>query len=886
MIERFHRCARALMEWAVPLCVVLACSALCAPAHSAPPSQWSNCASCHAIGGSASNPPNLPPTSNIVPAGAGASDVTNLRSIMAAVGGNPMSGVLGSISNSDLDIVRLYLIDVRDGRLDVASGSSTAFGSVLAFTGGSVQTFNVTNDRGATATFASLPSTSNSDFTIVGGGSCPTSTATLIAATSTCTVKVQFTPAGVGARNGSLRFTLNSPSGITSEQVALALSGTGLDPAPVFTTGGFAALTSPGFTAATNGTQTMCPTISNTGLSNPLTISLSIGQASGASADYSSYYELTDLSACSGGGLPALCVPAASSVTGSTSLASGASCTLPIKFDPAKFGFAGGTGARSAKLTVTHNAPTAGTQASFTLAGNVTTGPQPAIGISTTPGVDGSNHVLPVEFANQVLGTTSAQWNQFVVSNIGTADGLSITSVTQTDAAEFALTENCTGATLARLNGGSPTCSVALTFTPAGLNQRCTTVTVHATFSSNGDQSVTVCGNGVPVPVPQMSISRSAIAFGTRSIGAVYQTEPLTISNAAGATAALQIGAITLSGGGFAFVPDASACQNRALAAGTSCTLQLQFTPDPNLPGTSYAASVAIASNDPTTPNASVALSAIAVAYSVPALQWQQIASTTLSFPGLVIAGQSSAQPLIARLANPDGPGAVDVQAVRLVGVDASSFTASSCPALLYQGQFCDISITFMPGSGGQKTAQLQVVSTIGVAPPLLTVQGQGIGGSSPYLIVSTNSLAFGTVRVGARSDPLSLRLSAGGDGVLQVTSISAPEPFNVVSQTCPSVPFTLPVGADCSVTVTFTPTSASDMAGKLSIGTDAAAQPPQVNLDGTGQSRADVSSGGCSIASGDSPTDPTLWLLALLAVLALMQRRRWRSVARANGRR
>jgi MYXO-CTERM domain-containing protein len=784
------------------------------------------------------------------------------------------NGVATPIDNTVSDIAA-YIGNPNFPTASVAP-SSWGYGAVSILATSS-HSFTLTNGGTGplTVSGASLGDNANFDLTFNDCG--------IVAANGgTCSITARFKPQTAGFHSTTLTISHNALGGSSS----VSLSGDGFDPAPIFTTSGFGALTSPGFTAATNGTQTMCPTISNTGLSNPLTISLSIGQASGASADYSSYYELTDLSACSGGGLPALCVPAASSVTGSTSLASGASCTLPIKFDPAKFGFAGGTGARSAKLTVTHNAPTAGTQANFTLAGNVTTGPQPAIGISTTPGVDGSNHVLPVEFANQVLGTTSAQWNQFVVSNIGTADGLSITSVTQTDAAEFALTENCTGATLARLNGGSPTCSVALTFTPAGLNQRCTTVTVHATFSSNGDQSVTVCGNGVPVPVPQMSISRSAIAFGTRSIGAVYQTEPLTISNAAGATAALQIGAITLSGGGFAFVPDASACQNRALAAGTSCTLQLQFTPDPNLPGTSYAAGVAIASNDPTTPNASVALSAIAVAYSVPALQWQQIASTTLTFPGLVIAGQSSAQPLIARLANPDGPGAVDVQAVRLVGVDASSFTASSCPALLYQGQFCDISITFMPGSGGQKTAQLQVVSTIGVAPPLLTVQGQGIGGSSPYLIVSTNSLAFGTVRVGARSDPLSLRLSGGGDGVLQVTSISAPEPFNVVSQTCPSVPFTLPVGADCSVTVTFTPTSASDMAGKLSIGTDAAAQPPQVNLDGTGQSQADVSSGGCSIASGDSPTDPTLWLLALLAVLALMQRRRWRSVARANGRR
>ena len=819
------------------------------------------------------------------PAGASASYLQSRFNSGATVGsqmGTPYTDVLRTNNNGVATPIDNTVSDIAayigNPNFPTASVAPSSWGygavSILAT---SSHSFTLTNDGTGplTVSGASLGDNANFDLTFNDCG--------IVAANGgTCSITARFKPQTAGFHSTTLTISHNALGGSSS----VSLSGDGFDPAPIFTTSGFAALTSPGFTAATNGTQTMCPTISNTGPSNPLTISLSIGQASGASADYSNYYELADLSACSGGGLPALCVAAASSVTGNTSLASGASCTLPIKFDPAKFGFAGGTGARSAKLTVTHNAPTAGTQANFTLAGNVTTGPEPAIGTSTTPGVDGSNHVLPAEFANQVLGTTSAQWSQFLVSNIGTADGLSITSVTQTDAAEFALAENCTGTTLARLSGGSPTCSIALTFTPNGLNQRCTTVTVHATFSSNGDQSVNVCGNGVPVPVPQMSISPGAIAFGTRSIGALYRTEPLTIGNAAGATAALQIGTVALSGSGFAFVPDASACQNRALAAGTSCTLQLQFTPDPALPGTSYAASVAIASNDPTTPNASVALSATAVAYSVPALQWQQIASTTLTFPGLVIAGQSSAQPLVARLANPDGPGAVDIQAVRLAGADASSFTASSCPALLYQGEFCDVSITFMPGSGGQKTAQLQVISTVGVAPPLLTVQGQGIGGGSPYLIVSTDSLAFGDVRVGARSDPLSLRLAAGGDGVLQVTSISAPAPFDVVSQTCPPVPFTLPVGADCAVTVTFTPTSTSDMSAKLSIGTDAAAQPLQVDLDGTGQSQADVSNGGCSIASGNSPTDPTLWVLAMLAALGLAQRRRWRAAARTGRQR
>jgi trimeric autotransporter adhesin len=172
-------------------------------------------------------------------------------------------------------------------------------------------------------------------------------------------------------------------------------------------------------------------------------------------------------------------------------------------------------------------------------------------------------------------------------------------------------------------------------------------------------------------------------------------------------------------------------------------------------------------------------------------------------------------------------------------------------------------------------------VTATGVAPPLLTVQGQGVGGGSPYLILSTRTLDFGGVRVGARSDPLMLTLAAGGDGVLRVTSMAVAAPFNVQSGTCPPVPFTLPLGSDCSIQMTFAPTSASGMSTTLSIGTDASAQAVEVSVAGVGQDRADTSSGGCSMMSGESLADPTLWALVLLAAAGLVYRHRTREALR-----
>jgi trimeric autotransporter adhesin len=796
-----------------------------------------------------------------------------------------------------------YVVGARDTVVTGPSGaantippySTTNLGSSLT------QTLTITNYRDeALELQPSITagtndfSVSNSTCTLVSGspltvqvGAATVNGAVTETTPTSCNLSVRFAPAINAStdRSGNLRIEFTGYSAVQPAQRNIALSGTA--GGPVYVAVGAAALATPGFAATTDGAQTMCPRISNSSGTVALSIAFSSGQAVGASADYSNYYQIGTLADCAGSSLPAQCVASASSVTGSGSVAAGASCTLPIKSNPAKFGFAGGTGARSARLTVTHDSPSAGTLVNYTMVGNVTIGAEPSVGLSTSPGPDASGRVLPSEFSSQVVGTTSAQWNQFLVSNIGTADGLDVTAVTLSNPTEFPYTENCVAAApLARLTGSSPTCTIALTFRPAaeptGLGRRCTTVTVQAAFSGNGDQSVTVCGTGVPVPVPQMVIAPTSITFGNRSIGAIYRTEPITIGNAIGATAALQIGAVGLSSGGFAFVPDASACANKTLAAGTSCTLQLQFIPNPAAPGVAYAANVTVAGNDPTTPNATIALSGTAVPYSVPALSWEPVSTTAVTFPGLVIAGQTSAT-LVVRLVNPNGPGGVNVDSIRVTGADAASFAATGCPPLLYQGDPCDIGVTFLPGSGGAKTAQLSVTTTNGVAPPVLGLTGQGMGSTSGFLSVSAPTLSFGSVRVGARSLPMQLRLAAGGDGVLNVTGISADAPFSIESTTCATPPFTLPLGADCSITVTFAPTGTSPASGKVRIATDTGARAVEVNLEGNGQEAADLSSGGgCSVAVGDSFADPTLWTLVLLALASLGYRHRAR---RRDGR-
>jgi hypothetical protein len=94
-----------------------------------------------------------------------------------------------------------------------------------------------------------------------------------------------------------------------------------------------------------------------------------------------------------------------------------------------------------------------------------------------------------------------------------------------------------------------------------------------------------------------------------------------------------------------------------------------------------------------------------------------------------------------------------------------------------------------------------------------------------------------------------------------------------------------LPPGGECSLNVTFQPTAEGSTSGSLQVNSDASTPMTAVALSGNAVPKADLSSGGCSIADGDSALDPTLWALMVLAVLVLLHRRASRGAALRNAR-
>ncbi len=108
--------------------------------------------------------------------------------------------------------------------VSLAPASPDNFGAVGVGTASSAQTVTLSNKTGVPLSLASI--TTSGDFSVVqGGGNCPVGGSATVAAGSSCTVQVKFTPTAAGARTGVLTVTDDS---VASPQT-LQLTGTGID---------------------------------------------------------------------------------------------------------------------------------------------------------------------------------------------------------------------------------------------------------------------------------------------------------------------------------------------------------------------------------------------------------------------------------------------------------------------------------------------------------------------------------------------------------------------------------------------------------------------------------------------------------------------------------
>lgn len=236
--------------------------------------------------------------------------------------------------------------------------------------------------------------------------------------------------------------------------------------------------------------------------------------------------------------------------TSASPIAPAGTCQVTVAFEPTA------TGARTAAIQVSSNAPSSPT--SISLTGN---GTQPSLSSPT-----GS-----VVFEPQRVGTQSTS-KTLTLSNIGDAP-LSITSaaVTGADASQYQIANNgCSGTVVAPTGS----CAIALVFKPSGTGAHNAASLVVSSNDPASPAAIALQGSGV---APKLSVKPVKGKFGTVNVNGGSKTKKFKITNAG--TADLKVSKIKLKGAKGNYRMKTKSCTKKAIATGASCTFKVVFDP-------------------------------------------------------------------------------------------------------------------------------------------------------------------------------------------------------------------------------------------------------------------------------------------------------------------
>ena len=688
-----------------------------------------------------------------------------------------------------------------------------------------------------------------------------------LAVGANCTIQVSFTPTATGDRPGTLTVRANTQSGA----LTASLDGTGLTPGTLTLT---PTSLSFGQTATGTSSQAMNVAAQNTG-GAPLTL----GASTIAGADPNDF-SVANGNTCTG------------------TLAPGATCTVPVVFNPVQ------TGGRSAQLGIAASAQ--GSPFLVALTGSAVSPPQ----LTLTP--------TSLAFPSTTQNSTSQPQNITVGNSGGQTAQLGAESVS----GDFGITASNCPSTLAP--GSS--CTVGIVFKPTAAGSRSGLFTLASTSAPNGQVTAALSGNGIAAA--QMSLSPASLAYGAIAVGG-SASQTATLSNGGGSPATLS----AISATGDYAVTGGSCSVGESVAVGSSCSVIVTFSPTAlgsragtlSVSSNGLPATVQTALNGSGATPASLAPSPSAVAFGPVALGTsaaQTIAvtnsggapaslgtpsasgagysvgsngcGTTLAGGGscsievvftpaalgeskgtFTLPGQFSSSPVTVAL---DATGAASVlslqpspvtfasqvagttssQTVTVTNVASGSvalgppsvsggFTLSSaCGASLQPGASCTLQVSFAPTAAGAYSGTLAVPTPGDGGPATDALSGTATAPGA--LRVQPTTLTFAPTLIGssAAQQTVTFRNSGGSTLTLSAAQISAPD-YTLGSNTCGT---TLAAGGACTIAVAFTPSAAGARSGTLTLGSTANTS-AQVALNGTGVAPASLSFSPASVAFG-----------------------------------
>ena len=411
----------------------------------------------------------------------------------------------------------------------------------------------------------------------------------------------------------------------------------------------------------------------------------------------------------------------------------------------------------------------------------------PAVKLSTTS----------LAFGSQNVGAQSSA-QSVVLTNSGSA-ALAITSITitGTNSNQYSQTNNCP----ASLSGGA-SCTISVTFAPTAPGIMTANLSI-ADNASGSPQLVGLLGTGVSAGV---TLSPASLTFASQTIGTTSSAQAVTLTN--NGSLPLTITSITASTN----FSQTNTC-GTSVAAGGACTINVAFAPTATgtLTGT-----ISISDNITGSPQT---VSLIGTGTSAPVVS---LSPTSLTFGNENVDTTSPAQTVT--LTN-TGSGPLTITSISTTGNYSQTNT---CGVSVAAGANCAISVSFTPVITGTNSGTVVIADNASNSPQTVTLTGTG---TSSSVLFAPGFLNVGNVIVGSKSAVKAITLTNNTGSTLTITNLSVSSSYSQTN-TCGA---SVAKGANCTISVTFAPTTAGLTPGTLTI-TDSATNSPQtVPMTGTG---------------------------------------------------
>jgi FG-GAP-like repeat/Abnormal spindle-like microcephaly-assoc'd, ASPM-SPD-2-Hydin len=199
------------------------------------------------------------------------------------------------------------------------------------------------------------------------------------------------------------------------------------------------------------------------------------------------------------------------------------------------------------------------------------------------------------------------------------------------------------------------------------------------------------------------------------------------------------------------------------------------------------------------------------------------------------------------------------ITGISFTGTNAGDFseTDTCLTSALASNATCTVSVTFTPGANGARSTTLSLADDAPGSPHTASLTGTGT--AAPIVQLSNASLSFGNQNDGTTSNSQSVTVTNNGNASLTSIVVSVTGTNSSEFAQTNNCGGTLTQGSNCSISVTFSPSTAGSKTASVQIADNAGNSPQSISVSGTGVALIPVASlSGGSISFGNQSLGTT----------------------------